>query len=390
METAALRVPAPTNYSATQFVDRNAGAYQLVWKILGQKWGNLLLDAAFASTIGSSNQKQFADGFTVTDEQKALLMHPLRAMGWYDGMPLTPGTYPVLLMQGMSLKGMIAMVRMVLKARGNHDETLKLVFERMFALGGQRARSDKLDGTVDQIYASLNARTRRNAWVTKQMTLMDEPDCMEPFKGAFATEFELLILAFIIATNGRCRVNNEIKANDSGLEALDKVPAREIESNDVVLPDGTTITVINAPAERRGRGEARSTSKNNVRHWMQNYGIADGTTVIITASRNGTARVLATSEAMLHSLNDTITVIGFADVPEGNPEDHFIAMLNETANMVLKAAEAFLNRLLPLDAKPLTSRDVKLLLDRIVKHPTPETVADVIDSVTLDLMPRAA
>lgn len=385
METASR--PAARRYSAAQFLDSNDAAYRQIWKILGKQWGNLLLDAAFASTIGSGNQKQFSAKFKVTDDQRTQLMPLLHALGWYDGMPLNPGTFPHLLMQGMSLKGMIAMIRMVLAARRNED--LKIVFEHMFALGGQRARNDKLDGTVEQIYATLNARTRRHPWVIAQMKLMDESDCMEPFKGAFATEFELFILAFVIATSGRCRVNNEIKVIETDLEALDKVPARTVESFDVVLTDGAVVKVINAPAERRGRGQARSTSKNNVKHWMQNYGVNDGDIVVMTASRNGTARVLATSEAMLHSINDTITVIGFADAPEGKPEDHFVAMLSETANMVLKAVEAYLNRLLPLDATPLTSRDVKLLLDRILLAPTPATVSDITNEVSLDLVARA-
>jgi hypothetical protein len=385
METAA-RV-ARRNYSATQFLDSNDAAYRQVWQILGQKWGNLLLDAAFASTISSGNQKQFSANFTVTDDQRERLMNPLHAMGWYDGMPLGSGTYPNLLMQGMSFKGMIAMVRMVLTAC--RDEALNLTFERMFALGGQRARNDKLDGTVEQIYASLNARVRRHTWVNQQMKLMDEPDCLEPFKGAFATEFELFILAILVATSGRGRVNNVVLTDDSDLEALDKIPARTIESHDIVLSESMVIKVINAPAERRGRGEARPTSKNNVKHWMRLYGVNDGDTVVITASRNGTARVLATSEAMMHSINDTITVLGFAGPPEGTPESHFVAMLSETANMVLKAAEAYLNRLLPNGAKPLTSRDIKPLLDRLAAAPTPETVSDIVDEIALDLVSRA-
>lgn len=387
METASR--PAPRRYSATQFIDSNDAAYRQAWQILGRRWGNLLLDAAFASTIGSGNQKEFGPNFTVTDDQRTRLMDPLHAMGWYSGHPLGAGRYPNLLMQGMSLKGMIAMVHMVLAARC--DPILNVWFERMFALAGQRARNDKLDGTVEQIYESLNADVREHAWVKTQMALMDEPDCMEPYKGAFASEFELFILAFVIATSGRCEVNNEVEVDDSGLDALDKVPARTIESYDVVLlPGETFVKVINAPAERRGRGQARSTSKNNVRHWMRNYGVNDGDTVVITASRNGTSRVLATSEAMLHSINNTITVFGFADRPEGNPEDHFVAMMSETANMVLKAAEAYLNRLLPIDATPLTSRDVKLMLDRLVKNPTPEMVSDIVNEVSLDLVARAA
>lgn len=387
META-LRRPAPRRYSATQFIDSNDAAYRQAWQILGRKWGNLLLDAAFASTIGSDNQKEFAPDFKLTATQRTRLMDPLHAMGWYSGHPLSAGTFRHLLMQGMSLKGMIAMVRMVLAARDN--EALKVVFEHMYALGGQRARSDKLDGTVEQIYESLNNRVKRHTWVKAQMALMDEPDCMEPYKGAFASEFELFILAFVIATSGRCRVDNMIEVEETGLDALDKVPARTVESCDVVLSDGAIVKVINAPAERRGRGQARSTSKNNVRHWMRNYDVNDGDFVVMTASRNGTSRVLATSEAMLHSINNTITVFGFADRPEGNPEDHFVAMLNETANMVLKAAEAYLNRLLPSDATPLTSRDVKPLLDRLVKNPTPEMVSDIVNEVSLDLVARAA
>jgi hypothetical protein len=317
-------------------------------------------------------------------------MDLLHAMGWYDGMPLVTDLdqQPVLLMQGMSYKGMIAMIRLMWDALG---ETLAWnMFKNIYALGGQRARSDKLDGTVEEIFESLPDNVANHTWVVEQMSLMADPDCDLPYHGAFATEFELFILAFLVVFNSHCDVDDKVPADDSGLTALDKVPARTVESYSIRLYDGTVITVINAPAERRGRGDARATSKNNVKHWLTNYDVPDGTTVVITASRNGTARVLATSEAMLHSINDTITVIGFAGAPEGKPESHFVAMLSETANMVLKAAEAFLNRLLPIGAKPLTSRDVKLLLDRLVKNLTPETVSDIVNEVSLDLVARAA
>lgn len=377
---------ARPKYAAGTFVENYTVQYQKIWAILGFEWRSLLLNAAVASTIGSSKQREFAAGFTVSDDQKAAIKPILVEMDWYAGVPLEPTRYKYLLMQGMGYKGMIAMITMVIDDLRQHRH---LRFQNIYGIAGQRARNDKLDGTVAELYDSLSEQVREHPWVIAQMELMSLTDSDKPFKGAFATEFELFQLALIVASNGQANQLSSTPADDSDVEQLDNIPPREIENSVYTFAEWSSITIVNSPAERRARGEARATSKNNVKHVMQHYGIADNSEVVITASRVGTARVLTTSEAMLHSLNPTIEVVGYAGAPGPDKDDHFTAMLNESANMLMKAVEAELNELLPSGAKPLTSRDVKLALQRLVEDDSMEVVQDILAQIINDQIQRA-
>jgi hypothetical protein len=383
METANT---ARRNYSAIGFVVQHETHYKSMWNIIGFEWRSLLLNAAIASTIGSSKQRELSPDFTITEQQFDALLQPLTGMGWYDGMAINPQRHAALLMQGLSYPGMVAMVRKVtmdLWAAPN------LHFDAVYGLAGQRARRDTLDGTVAEIYDSLSHHVRAHPWVMNQMQLMNEPDCLEPFKGAFGNEHALFTLAVIVASNGKTQLLETVMADDSLSFNDDNIPARDIER--YVLTFGwSPITIIHAPAERRARGKARGTSKNNVKYLLEHYGgVRSGQRLVICASRVGTARIMATSEVMLHSINNTIEVIGYADPPEGSKRDHLVALVNESANMLMKAAEEELNTHLPRGAKPLNSRDVKLIFERLLADDSDQQVEQIYAEIRANTIPRA-
>jgi hypothetical protein len=398
---------APVLHSPYTKVQQLEDLYRGAFQILGWPWSDsTIVNASLAITAMSGSQRKFGDGFTVTNEQRPDLIRVLQQAGAFNGMPLESGTYDKLLMQALSFPGTVAMLQNILPilgvrilekdtAPGTYEVMhmwrpyVTCTFDEIYAVGGQRARSDKTDGTVDELYDSLSETVRNHWWVVDQMTDHVRGTQYAPYHGPFASEFELFMLAILVVTEGLADFFGQKRADDSALPRLDAVPARTIESYTVVL-DCVAFKIINCPAERRGLGEPRATSKNNVKHLMTNYPFADGDVVVITGARLGVDRWLATSEASAHRINPTVTILGYAAPPDGTPEDNFVSALVEFMTLYVKAAEEWINRLLPAGAKPITSRDLNLILRRIREaDDVGRVVRDVIYEIVHDTIVRA-
>jgi hypothetical protein len=300
-------------------------------------------------------------------------------------MQLWPRTYDHLLMTGAKFRAMIDRAVTMLTRLGRDIGTRKqVIFRHIWGLFGQRPREDKIDGTVEQIYAKLSNNVKQHPWVVAQMELMNRPDRRELFKGAFATEFELGILSLIVAANGDLTVGEYVAANDT--ISLPGVPLRTVESCTLTLNDGTTIVVVNAPAVERSYGPPRPTSTSSTKHLVENYGIREGETVVVVTVRIHGIRIVGDVEREIHALYAGIEVCGYSQGVDGDPKEFFNHSLAETVNQLVKSVEEQFNAMRPTGAPLLRSKQVREYLNRIHRNPTTETVAAILMEVTLGLV----
>jgi hypothetical protein len=385
VETAEAQRFATNTYAGRAYVSEQERRYRAIWSILGWNWGNWFFAAARAvNTIPGRDHGELNPAFAITDEQRAAIMVQLNDMGWFRGLQLRPGMYDYLLIMGAKYA---AMVNRAIMLRDRLDTTGKkasqvVKFRRLFALSGQRPRTDAdrngrtIDGTVEEIYAGLSDNVKAHDWVKAQMRLMENADAYEEFGGAFGSEFELIILSLIVAYDGQIEVQEPVPYNDE--QSLPGVPKRTVESITLVLPDGTEIIAINAPAVERPFGPPRPTSISTTEHLIKNYGLTGGTVVVVTVRVHG-RRMLGDSERTIHSIDPSIHVIGYTASIEGDPLEYFAHALAETVNQLVKAVEELLNDLRPAGAKPFDVKAIRSLLDRLHQNPTQGTLMEIIN-----------
>lgn len=387
----AQRRFARNNYSGRSYVAEQGPRYKAMWRAFGWDWSNRYFAAAFAiNTIPGREHGELNPSFEYTPEQRDDAMIQLTDMGWFKGLPLRPGLYDTLLIMGAKYGAMVNR-GIMLKARLDKAKKNEAVrFRKMYALSGQRPRTDAdrngrtIDGSVNEIYDSLSKEVRAHPWVRSQMALMNTSNAFEEFGGAFATEFELMILSIIVAYNGKVEVGTYVPSNDT--EALDGVPLRTVESCPLTLhsADGTEtfeVIVINAPAVERPYGPPRPTSISTTRYLIENYGLSGGTVVVVTVRVHG-RRMLGDSERTIHSIDPSINVVGYADSIEGNTLEYFPHALAESVNQLVKAVEEELNDMRPAGSKPLDLKTVREILDRLYKSPTMETLLAIFEEVS--------
>jgi hypothetical protein len=386
----ATRRNAKNNYSGRSYVAEQEPRYKALWKVFGWDWTNRYFAAAFAvNTIPGRDHGELNPNFRYTDEQRDQAMIQLTDMGWFKGLPIRPGVYDTLLIMGAKYS---AMVNRAIMLKGRLDKSKKnevVRFRKIYALSGQRPRTDRdrndrvVDGTVEEIFASLSEAVRNHPWVEAQMSLMDYDNAYEEFGGAFATEFELMVLSILVAYNGNVDIHSHVRCNDAAV--LDGVPSRKYESCTLTLPgaDGAEsfdIIVINAPAVERPYGPPRPTSISTTKHLIENYGLSEGTVVVVTVRVHG-RRMLGDSERTIHNIDPSINVIGFADSIEGNALEYFPHALAESVNQLVKAVEEELNDLRPAGLKRLDLKQVREYLNRLYQSPTMETLLAIQNEV---------
>jgi hypothetical protein len=383
MHVAGVAQPhfAPNVYNATGFVQEHDRRYRAIWDILGWEWVNLYLAAAQAvNTIPGKEHGILKPDFMITDKQFEAIFEQLKDMKWYGGLQLRPGSYNNLLMTGAKYGSMVIRANTLMKRLNKEAKPHEVVkFERIFGLFGQRPRTVTSDGTVDDIYGSLTDKVKAHRWVIEQMALQQLPNANDEWGGAFATEFEMGILSMIVATDGDLMVGTYEPCFDS--ESLPGVPLRTVESCTLTLPDGTVIVAINAPAVVREYGPPRPTSISTTRHWMESYGVESGDTVVVITVRVHGRRIVGDVERLIHSIDPSVTVLGYVEGVKGDPREFFNQGLGETVNQLVKAVEESLNQMRPASSPPLDQKAVREFLNRLYKMPTMETLLQIFNEV---------
>lgn len=384
---------AKHNYSGRSFVAEQEPRYKALWEVFGWNWVNRYFAAAFAvNTIPGRDHGELNPEFHYTNEQRDAAMVQLADMGWFKGLPIRPGVYDTLLIMGAKYSAMVNRTIMLRARLDKTDKQQTVRFRKVYALSGQRPRQDRdrngrtIDGSVEEIYASLSNEVRAHPWVQAQMSYMGDDNAYEEFGGAFATEFELMILSFIVAYNGAVEITDFAAATDT--ETLEGIPPRNIESCTLTLhragdTEAFEVIVINAPAVERPQGPPRPTSISTTRHLIEHYGLSGGTVVVVTVRVHG-RRMLGDSERTIHAIDQSINVIGFADSIEGNTLEYFPHALAESVNQLVKAVEEELNDLRPAGSKPLDLKAVRAYLDRLYQSPTLDTLLTILAKVATD------
>lgn len=382
---------APNHYNALGFVQEHQQRYRAIWDVLGWDWGNLFLAAAQAvNEIPGEEHGVLNPNFVITDEQLEAILVQLRDMKWFGGLQLRPGSYNHLLMTGAKYKAMViravTLMARLYKADAKPREVVQ--FEKIFGLFGQRPRQARdrtggvVDGTVEEIYDSLAAAVQAHPWVIAQMALQELPDADDEWGGAFATEFELGILSLIVATDGEILVGEPVPCYD--YESLPGVPLRTVESITLTLRDGTEIIAINAPAVERPYGAPRPTSLSSTQYWIERYGVKPGDTVVAITVRVHGRRIVGDVERLIHSIDPSVSVLGYVEGITAEHREFFPQAIGETANQLVKAVEESLNAMRPASARRLNLKQVREYLDRLYASKAPlVTLLQIFTEVTM-------
>ena len=212
------------NFSAMGFYGRNRGNYRKLWEILGREWTSLAVEATWSAQTRERPRPTKVD---LTEAQRHALLPVLTSMGLFRALSLQP--YAELELTGAKFKSMVARVTDIretyLEPRDGEGRS-KYRFGRIVCQFGQRPRTDWQDGTVEQIKENLSAKVLAHQWVNQELAKFGE----DPFYGPFATEFELGILAFIVAFDGAVEVGTYVGATDT--VSLSGVPLRAVENCD--------------------------------------------------------------------------------------------------------------------------------------------------------------
>ncbi|HSX43494.1 MAG TPA: hypothetical protein VLF59_05410 [Candidatus Saccharimonadales bacterium] len=386
METVqSPRRHAPINFSSSAFVGTHEGRYRDIWSILGQEWDNRFLAAAWAvNTIPGPEHGILNPNFMLSDEQREAIFPILASMKWFFGMQLLSGKCDHLLMTGAKYRAMIdralAMIERLTRTEGK-----PVTFRHIWGQFGQRPREDKIDGTVIDIYDALPDNVKYHPWVIEQMSLQNESGTYELFNGPFATEFELGILAILVAADGDVIIGDYAPCSDA--KNLPGVPARTVESCKLTLANGQEITAINCPAVERDYGPPRPTSISTTEHLLQTCDISEGETIVVVTVRIHGPRIVGDVERVIHSVHPGVKVLGFSQSVSGDPRKYINHALAESVNQLVKWAEETFNAMCPTGSKPIDLKRTRQLLNRIHANPTAQTVACILVEVTCGLVP---
>lgn len=373
---------APINYAALPWVLRHSGQYHAIWEILGWEWNGPLHAAARAiNEIHGMEHGTLHPDFQLRPEQRQAILEQLYDMGWFDGLPLEPGLYGNGLLMGAKYQAMRTRAQSLLKRLSLTDRGQAVRFRRQFGLFGQRPRTDQLDGTAAAIFANLREETQNHPWVREQMALMERRDAYDLWGGAFATEFELGILALLdaSASEGEVAFRDYELCRDN--TSLPGVPPRTVNSVTLVLPNGSHLVAVNAPAVERPGKPPRPTSDSVAQHWLKHYDVESGDMVVVVTVRVHGRRMLGDIERRIHSIEPGVNVFGYAEIVD-EPEKFFNHALGEASIMLVKAVGELLATLSsPGTRAPLDQQGVRQYLDELYRDPTNKTRAHILERV---------
>lgn len=340
---------AEVNFSALGFFRKYEGVYKDLWAVLGRTWVNLASETVWSrDTIPGPQHGELK--VELTDAQRTALMPLLSKMGFFRACNLRGGTYDEMHVTGAKFPAMCRRAKMLVDRLAVTDPKQQIRFGRITSLNGQRPRQDVdkggnlFDGSVEEIYAQLSPAVKANKWVRLQMELMNEPNPTAMWHGAFATEFELAVLAFIIATDGAARVvGGESNSEPSNLPGI---PKRALANLTVELPDGTLVLVLNGPAVMRPHApnEPRPTTLSTTQYWLDRYTPKRGGKIATMSGKTHWYRVICDFERLLHKQFPDISVSGFSESAGDSAEA--LAVLNnalgEAVWLLQKAYEELL------------------------------------------------
>lgn len=304
------RSHAKVNFSALAFYREFAGIYQDIWSILGRQWNNLASETVWSrDTIPGKDHGLLK--IELTNQQREALLPLLSTMGFFRACRLNRGTYDELDITGAKYDAMRRRIKAVVDRMADPDPRQQVSFGRIVGLFGHRPRTDWQDGSVETIYAGLSDAVKQHPWVQEQMALMQLPDPTAMWNGAFATEHELGILAFIVATDGNIAVEPADPFTDE--TSLPGIPPRLVASRTLRLSDGTPVIVLNAPAVTRPHGDPRPTTISTTEYWLSLFTPVRGGRVVALSGKTHWYRVIGDFERLLHRYFHDITVCGMSE-----------------------------------------------------------------------------
>lgn len=313
---------AKVNFSALAFYSEYAGVYRDMWTVLGRTWTTLAAESVWARETIPGKEHGLLK-IELTNDQRTALMPLLRTMQFFRGLKLAGGVYDELSITGAKFRAMRERTGVINHRLIVEDPKQKVSFDRIVFQIGHRPRMD-YDGSVEEIYASLTNAVKSHPWVIEQMQLMQQPDPLEMWNGAFATEYNLGILAFIIATDGNIQVESFEPCSDEA--DLPGIPPRTTASCTLRLPDGTPVIALNGPAVKRPHGDPRPTTISNTNYWLDHYTPKRGGKIVTVSGKTHWYRVIGDFERQLHQRFPDITVFGMSSGAASTDEAY--AVLN--------------------------------------------------------------
>jgi hypothetical protein len=265
-----------------------------------------------------------------------------------------------LLITGAKYKGMVDRVADIVdRYLTVTDPNRAYKFGRITCQVGMRPRQIALedgtmmDGTVEDIIAGLSQGVRDNPWVQHELSKFQDPDRpagtgqhdKDLWWGPFSTEAKLIMLGIIKAYDGNARVVNFERIHEGAI--FPEVPARTWASAEMILPDGTPVLVLNAPAVKRSHGDARPTTKSSTDYWLDHYSPEFGASIVGVSGPTHGYRVMHVFERTLHVRRPDVTVLGISR-PAVDGWAVFNNALAEAIWLTVKAFEE-LNSLLPAE-----------------------------------------
>lgn len=328
---------AKNNFSPLAFVSQHQGIIADVWSVMDRTWVNLAFELGWAlDAIPAGEHGKLK--IELTDAQRYAIVPLLADMEFFRGLDLRAGSYDELHITGAKFAAMVARVRYIKKRieKGLESPRFRIEIGRWVGIFGQRPRTDWQDGTVADTYSALSDAVKAHPWVAGQMELQatlerqmvqekyDADDLSEltadgvveppstEWRGAFATEFELGILALIIAYDGEVEVG-EYEASHEDLPQLPGVPKHTVASCTVTLPDGTPVVVLNAPAVIRPKGAPRPTTISGAKYWLTRYAPVKGAKIVAVSGKTHWYRVIGDFERLVHHYHPDVTVFGLSE-----------------------------------------------------------------------------
>lgn len=339
---------APKNFSALEFYSRYAGLYKRLWEVLGRAWTSLPAEVVWARE-NIPGKSHGVLNIELTDQQRAALLQILAEMEFFDALELAPGDYDELDVTGAKFQ---AMVRRVSDLRQKFlSGTYR--FKRIVCMAGQRPREGyqqsaggtqvRIDGTLDEIKAELTGDVLRNDWVQGELRNYFPADPEDQlWRGPFATEFELMILAWLIAYDGDVVVSYYQPTDDSS--SLPGIPRRTTESCTLTLPDGTQVLVLNCPAVERPHGDPRPTTTSTSDYRLKNHPPVWEAVTVGVSGPTHYRRVLHDLETQVHAVRPDVTVLGMARSAD-DPEKVLNNALAEAVWLLVKAYQELLSHM---------------------------------------------
>jgi hypothetical protein len=362
MAKSKARTGVPTvNFSSLAFFKRHEKRYEMIWRILGRRWTNIFVEAAWAiEAIPGANHGALK--IVLTEDQKKRMLPHLAAADFFRASYLPPGDYDDVHATGAKRTGMDVRIadfkaRYLDKNEQNEQNPNKRYkFGRITCLVGMRPRQvaqvnkrgdvNPMDGTVEETIADLSPNVRNHPWVQEEMRKLDDPrpvstsvEDQDLWWGPFETECKLMVLSWLKAFDGNLDVLVDDLIEEE--QIFPDVPARTFGSITLRLPDGTEVLVLNAPAVERPQGAPRPTTLSTTAYWLDNYSPVFGASLVTISSPYHWERVTRDFEYAMHQVRPDVTVFCISR-GEPKPMNGFNQAMGEVAHQLVKAVEEML------------------------------------------------